>query len=86
MQELIEQKLVQAFAPTELLVEDDSEAHRGHGGFREGGGTHFNVTIKAAAFVGLSRVARQRLVNKELAIAFDQGLHALSLKVDIPET
>lgn len=85
MQELIEQKLVQAFAPSELLVEDDSEAHRGHGGYREGGGTHFNVTIKAEAFAGLSRVARQRLVNKALAVAFDQGLHALALKVDVPD-
>ena len=77
----IETKLQAAFAPVALDVVDDSEAHRGHGGYREGGGTHFNVTIKAAAFNGLSRVAQQRLINKELVQEFDDGLHALALFV-----
>ena len=35
--------LTLAFAPSELIVEDDSESHRGHGGYKEGGETHFNV-------------------------------------------
>jgi len=35
--------LTAAFAPSELIVVDDSESHRGHSGFKEGGETHFNV-------------------------------------------
>jgi BolA protein len=70
-----------AFDPAELIVDDDSEAHRGHGGYREGGGTHFNVKIRAANFEGLSRVAAQRAVMSALKAEFADGLHALSLDV-----
>lgn len=81
MHERIQAKLQAAFDPEALDVVDDSEAHRGHGGYREGGNTHFNVTIKSPAFNGLSRVAQQRLINKELAQEFEDGLHALALFV-----
>lgn len=81
MQDRIEQKLTDAFAPVLLEVVDDSESHRGHGGWREGGGTHFNVKIRASAFDGLSRVAQQRLVYAELKQEFEDGLHALALDV-----
>ena len=81
MQQRIHRKLTEAFAPAELHVEDDSEAHRGHSGYREGGNTHFNVTIRADAFNGLSRVAAQRLVYGALKEEFDKGLHALALNV-----
>jgi BolA protein len=81
MRERILSKLQAAFDPVTLDVVDDSEAHRGHGGYREGGNTHFNVLIKADIFNGLSRVAQQRLINKELAQEFEDGLHALALVV-----
>lgn len=81
MQQRIHRKLTEAFAPVELQVIDDSEAHRGHSGYREGGNTHFNVTIRAKAFNGLSRVAAQRLVYAALKDEFDSGLHALALTV-----
>lgn len=73
--------LTAAFSPSELIVVDDSEAHRGHGGYREGGGTHFNVKIRSKAFEGMSRVAAHRSVMAELKSEFDDGLHALSLDV-----
>ncbi len=82
MRTRIEKKLQAEFAPVALEVVDDSEAHRGHGGYREGGNTHFNVAIKAAVFNGLNRVAQQRLINKALAAEFDAGLHALALSVE----
>ena len=81
MEERITGKLRDAFQPSLLEVVDDSEAHRGHGGWREGGGTHFNVKIRAAAFEGLNRVAAQREVMQALQAEFDDGLHALSLDV-----
>lgn len=68
-----------ALAPLELEVIDESENHRGHGGWREGGETHFRVIIRSAAFDGLGRVARHRLVNAQLAPEFARGLHALAI-------
>jgi BolA protein len=81
MRERILTKLHAAFDPEVLDVVDDSEAHRGHGGYREGGNTHFNVTIKSSAFNGLNRVSQQRMINKELVEEFECGLHALALSV-----
>jgi BolA protein len=68
-----------ALAPAELEVIDESEQHRGHGGWREGGETHFRVKIRAAAFDGLGRVERHRRVNALLAPEFARGLHALAI-------
>jgi BolA family transcriptional regulator, general stress-responsive regulator len=71
--------LTAALSPRRLEIRDDSESHRGHGGWREGGETHFHVTVQAAAFDGLNRVARQRLVHKALADELAGPVHALSL-------
>ncbi len=75
----IDNKLRQRFAPVRLAVEDDSQRHLGHAGYREGGETHFNVEIVSAAFEGQGRVARQRLVYAALKEELDAGLHALAL-------
>ncbi len=75
-------KLTEAFAPVELVVTDDSESHRGHGGYREGGETHFNVRIVSAAFDGKSRVARQRMVHAVLKAELEGRVHALSLRLE----
>jgi BolA protein len=74
--------LSQAFAPIALEVVDDSARHAGHAGAAPGGETHFNVRIISKAFEGMSRVARQRAINKALAEEFETGLHALSIKAD----
>jgi len=39
----------------------------------------------SAAFPGVSRVERQRLVYQALREEFDMGLHALSLDLKTPE-
>lgn len=75
----LEQKLRAAFAPTRLEVIDESEQHRGHGGWREGGGTHFRVVMWTPAFEGQSRVARSRAVHAALAEELAGGVHALAL-------
>ena len=72
-------KLIAAFAPAMLEVVDESERHRGHAGWQEGGGTHFRVTMQAAAFDGLSRVERSRSVHRVLAEELASGVHALAL-------
>ncbi|MEL6336897.1 MAG: BolA family protein [Pseudomonadota bacterium] len=78
------QTLTEAFSPEHLEVRDDSERHRGHGGWREGGETHFHLIMTAAAFAGQNRVARQRAVNRALQAEFDAGLHALSMELKAP--
>jgi BolA protein len=77
----MQQKLQAAFAPARLEVLDESESHRGHGGWREGGETHFRVVMAAAAFDGLSRVDRQRAVNRVLADELAGPVHALALEL-----
>ena len=75
----IAQKLKDALSPQHLAVEDVSHQHAGHAGWREGGGTHFTVTIKAEAFAGKSRVQQHRLVNTILADELTGDIHALEL-------
>lgn len=78
------EKLNQAFAPEALEVIDESEQHRGHGGWREGGETHFKVRMCAAAFSGMSRVARSRAVHAALAEELAGPVHALALDLSAP--
>ncbi|MBK0400106.1 BolA family transcriptional regulator [Limibaculum sp. M0105] len=80
----IEDKLRQAFAPEALELIDESERHRGHGGWREGGETHFRLRMTAAAFAGQGRVARQRAVNKVLAEELAGPVHALAMELRAP--
>lgn len=83
--ETIERKLSEALAPQRLKVVDDSEKHKGHAGYREGGQTHFRVEVVSAAFAGQSRVARQRRVYDILAEELAGGVHALQLTTLTPE-
>jgi BolA protein len=82
--EAIRDKLQTAFEPTRLEVEDDSARHAGHAGAAPGGESHFNVTIESAAFVGTSRVARQRMVYRTLADELAGPVHALAVKALAP--
>jgi BolA protein len=82
--ETIREKLVAAFAPGELVIEDESAHHAGHSGARPGGETHFNVRIVSAAFEGMSRVERQRRVYAVLADEMRGSVHALALTTSTP--
>jgi len=83
--ERIHSKLRAAFVPLRLEIQDDSAKHSGHSGAREGGESHFSVTIVSDAFAGLSRIARQRLVNQALKDELAGPVHALSLKTLTPD-
>jgi BolA protein len=78
-------KLNAAFAPTQLVVEDESAKHHGHSGARPEGETHFRVHVVSATFTGLSRVERQRHVYAVLADEMKGRVHALSLSAQTPE-
>jgi BolA protein len=83
--ETIRGKLTERFAPVRLELVDESNRHVGHAGARPEGETHFALTIVSAAFVGMSRVARQRLVYAALAAELAGRVHALSLTTLTPE-
>ena len=80
----IERKLREAFGPESLEVVDESEQHRGHAGWREGGETHFRVRMSSAAFAGEGRIARQRAVNRVLADELATRVHALTMELKAP--
>lgn len=77
----IEQKLSQKFAPSHLEVIDESDRHRGHAGWREGGETHFRVRIAAPELAGKPRVAQHRAVMETLADEMKSRVHALTIEV-----
>ncbi len=78
-------RLTEALQPTQLLVRDDSESHRGHGGYnQESGESHFTVEIEAPMFAGLTRVQRQRAVNAALSDLLVERVHALAIKARAP--
>lgn len=79
--EKIRTKLEDAFAPRLLEVVDDSESHRGHAGFQDGGESHFNVVIESDRFKGMSRIARHRAVHSALGKDLVSEIHALALTI-----
>ena len=79
----IEALLIAAFAPTELLVKDQSHLHAGHAGAKEGKG-HFDVKIVSDKFAGQSRVTRHRMVYDALGTFIDSDIHALKINAVSP--
>ncbi len=83
--ERIEAKLKAAFQPERLEVVDESHRHEGHSGWREGGETHFQVTLVSEAFKGLSRLERQRAVYAALSEEMAGPVHALQISARAPD-
>jgi BolA protein len=84
VKDLIEARLADALKPDRLVVTNDSHLHSGHMGDDGSGESHFSVEIESSAFVGLSRVARQRLVNTALADLLRDRIHALAIRARAP--
>jgi len=77
-------RLTRDLAPTRLEVTNDSHHHAGHMGDDGTGETHFTVIVESPRFAGLSRVARQRLVNRALADLLETRIHALAIRAHAP--
>ncbi len=77
-------RLTESFTPTRLIVSNDSAKHSGHSGDDGSGESHFSVEIEAAAFTGVSRLERQRMVNRALGDLPGQRVHALAIKAKAP--
>ena len=76
---------LQALEPIELEVVDESEGHRGHAGYREGGNTHWRVAIVSPRFAGASTVQRHRMVYQALGNLMNNPIHALAITARAPE-
>ena len=77
-------RLNSALSPTLIELSDDSEQHRGHGGYNPAGESHFSLSIESAAFVGKNRVQRQRMVYAALGDLMRERVHALSIRATTP--
>jgi len=82
--DIIAARLIAALAPTQLDVINDSHHHSGHLGDDGTGESHWTVVIESEAFVGQSRVQRQRSVNNALADLLAGRIHALAIKARAP--
>jgi BolA protein len=81
---LIEERLRAALAPDSLEIIDDSAAHAGHAGAKDGG--HFTVRIVSTAFAGKTLIQRHRLIYAALADLMHREIHALSInKAQTPD-
>ncbi len=78
-------RLNSALQPTRIELTDDSEQHRGHGGYNPAGESHFSLKIESPAFIGKSRVERQRLIYAALGDLMHERVHALSIRASAPE-
>ncbi len=79
IQQVIETKLEQAFAPEFLAVENESHMHN----VAPGSESHFKVTLASDKFNDLMLIKRHRMVNAVLADELQQ-IHALALHTLTP--
>lgn len=78
--EIIETRLVAAFAPEHLDVLNESHRHN----VPPGSETHFKVVLASAAFEGRRNVQRHQQVYAVLNEQLQSGVHALALHTYTP--
>lgn len=79
------QARLQSLEPSSLTLIDDSEKHRGHGGYNPAGESHFTLQIVSPAFAGKSRVERQRMIYHALGDLMHERVHALAIQAKAPD-
>ena len=77
-------KRLEVLSPSRIELIDDSEAHRGHGGYNPAGESHFSLRIESPAFAGKSRVERQQLVYGAICDLMKERVHALTIRAAAP--
>lgn len=76
----LERRIREALAPERLEIVDESESHRGHGGYDEAGESHIRVIVWAATFETMSRVERVRAVQRAAGDLVTGGrIHAFTV-------
>lgn len=80
---MIRSRIKTQLEPVEVDVVDESHLHVGHAGARDGRG-HFRVRVVSAAFDGLPRLARHRLVYAAMDELMATDIHALNIEAVSP--
>jgi BolA protein len=75
---------LEALAPVQLELVDESALHAGHAGASPGGNTHWRLTIVSAAFAGKATVVRHRMVYEALGELMRHPIHALAITARAP--
>jgi BolA protein len=70
--------------PELLELVDESEKHKGHAGWRPGGGTHWRLRIVSGRFAGKTTLARHRMVYESLGALMQHPIHALAIEARVP--
>lgn len=76
----IKQKLG-VLKPHHLEIVDDTPKHAGHIENQIQLETHLTIFIAAESLKENSRVSQHRIIKELIGDEFDQGLHALSIKI-----
>ena len=84
VEEIIRQKLTEAFQPARLEIENESHLHHKHQGSPQTGESHYRVLMASEVFEGVNRVERQRKIYAVLAEELDGPIHALALTAVTP--
>jgi BolA protein len=77
-------RLNSAIKVSRIELVDDSERHRGHGGYNPAGESHFTLRIESPDFAGKNRVQRQRMIYGALGDLMHARVHALSIRATAP--
>ena len=80
----LQHRLETRLEPESLEILDESDRHRGHSGWKEGGETHFRIAIKSSSFGGMSRIGRERAVHRAIGKDLLAKIHAISLHLSAP--
>jgi BolA protein len=78
----MEQRL-EALAPENVEILDESGDHVGHEGAKGGGG-HFHLVIVSPRFAGQPTLARHRMVYEALGDLMRKDIHALAIRALTP--
>ena len=77
-------RLNSAIPSARIELIDDSEQHRGHGGYNPSGESHFSLLIESPSFAGKNRVQRQRMIYAAIGDLMESRVHALSIRATAP--
>ena len=77
----IESRLRASFDIQSLDIINESEKHRGHAGYQDGGESHWHIVIKSENFAPMNRIARHRAIHNAIGKDIIGRIHALSIEV-----
>ncbi len=85
LESMIFQRLKELMPLQSFQFEDQSYQHAGHNDAAKAGGTHIKLEIVSAAFDGLNRVERHRLIYENIdSIVKERKIHAIALSLRSP--